>query len=35
MEKRGGLLSLYFCAGSTLADDTSRIILTLQRRGKE
>lgn len=31
--EKGGLLSLYFCAGSTLADDTSRIILTLQRRG--
>lgn len=31
--ERGGLLSLYFCVGSTSADDTSRIILTLQRRG--
>ena len=31
--EKGGLLSLYFCAGSTSADDTSRIILTLQRRG--
>ena len=31
--EKGGLLSLYFCAGSISADDTSRIILTLQRRG--
>ncbi|WP_337950348.1 hypothetical protein [Prevotella sp.] len=31
--EKGGLLSLYFCVGSTSADDTSRIILTLQRRG--